>query len=53
MVLAVIVPLVLPSVKTHGLFGTNPAPGSSGGGLQVAGPQPLVLKAAKPLPASD
>ncbi len=42
-VLAVIVPLVLPSVKTHGLFGTNPAPGSSGGGLQVAGPQPLVL----------
>jgi transglutaminase-like putative cysteine protease len=41
--LAVIVPLTLPSVKTHGLFGTNPAPGSSGGGIKVAPPQPLVL----------
>jgi transglutaminase-like putative cysteine protease len=42
--LAVIVPLALPSVKEHGLFGTNPAPGSSGGGgIKVAPPQPLVL----------
>jgi hypothetical protein len=41
--LAVIVPLALPSVKEHGLFGTNPAPGSSGGGIKVAAPQPLVL----------
>jgi transglutaminase-like putative cysteine protease len=40
--LAVIVPLALPSVKEHGLFGTNPAPGSSGGGIKVAPPQPLV-----------
>ena len=41
--LAVILPLALPSVKEHGLFGTNPAPGSSGGGIKVAPPQPLVL----------
>jgi transglutaminase-like putative cysteine protease len=39
----VIVPLALPSVKEHGLFGTNPAPGSTGGGIKVAAPQPLVL----------
>jgi transglutaminase-like putative cysteine protease len=41
--LAVIVPLALPSVKEHGLFGTNPAPGSTGGGIKVAPPEPLVL----------
>jgi len=41
--LAVIVPLALPSAKEHGLFGTNPAPGSTGSGIKVAPPQPLVL----------
>jgi transglutaminase-like putative cysteine protease len=42
--LAVIVPLVLPSVKEHGVFGTNPAPGSNGSsGIKVTAPQPLVL----------
>jgi transglutaminase-like putative cysteine protease len=43
--LAVIVPLALPSIKNHGLFATNPAPGSAsghGGGAKVAPPQPLV-----------
>jgi transglutaminase-like putative cysteine protease len=42
--LAVIVPLALPSAREHGLFGTNPAPGSTGGGgIKVAPPQPLVI----------
>jgi transglutaminase-like putative cysteine protease len=41
--LAVIVPLALPSVRAHGLFGTSPAGGGTGGGAQVAGPQPLVV----------
>jgi transglutaminase-like putative cysteine protease len=42
--LAVIVPLALPSIKNHGLFATNPAPGSGSGrgGVKVAPPQPLV-----------
>jgi transglutaminase-like putative cysteine protease len=41
--LAVIVPLALPSLKEHGLFAKDPAPGGSGGGgLQVGAPQPLV-----------
>jgi transglutaminase-like putative cysteine protease len=43
--LAVIVPLALPGVKEHGLFGTNPAPGSGSakGGIKVTAPQPLVV----------
>jgi transglutaminase-like putative cysteine protease len=41
--LAVIVPLALPGVREHGLFGTNPAPGSTGGSLQVVSPEPLVV----------
>src|ERR1700733_672127 len=41
--LAVIVPLALPSVKAHDLFGPNPAPGSTGGSIQVAAPVPLVV----------
>jgi transglutaminase-like putative cysteine protease len=38
--LAVVVPLVLPGLKEHGIFGKSPAPGH--GGLNVPAPEPLV-----------
>jgi transglutaminase-like putative cysteine protease len=42
-ILAVILPLAVPGTRPHGLFGTNPAPGSTGGSLRVPPPEPLVL----------
>jgi transglutaminase-like putative cysteine protease len=41
-VLAVVVPLALPVADQHGLFARHPAAGGSGGGAQVAAPDPLV-----------